>query len=268
MRHALVAFATLAVLYGAVAQISSPYLPRRVWMGAHYIENVEFLPTYGSLATETVFLLRSGTLMGGVLVSGGRVLAGVLAGTTVGLVVGLAAAAEPRMGALLLPWVTLVRFAAALALLPLYVLWFGVGELARILLITTGVGAVVSLGVLQGASGVPRVYLEAAAVLGLPRAMTWRRVVLPCALPEIFSSVRIGVALAWTTMVVAELIDPHSPSLGYLLTLAATYPRVSTIVIGIVAIGLVVLASDRLLLAVHGRATGWMARREAHAHLA
>jgi len=255
------------MLYGAVAQISSPYLPRRVWMGAHYIEDVEFLPTYGSLATEMVFLLRSGTLVGGILVSGGRVLAGLMAGTLVGLSVGLAAVAEPRVGALLLPWVTLVRFAAALALLPLYVLWFGFGESARILLIATGVGAVIFLGVVQGASHVPRVYLESAAVLGFPLPMTLRRVVLPCALPQIFSSLRIGVALAWTTIVVAELVDPQPPSLGYLLTLAATYPRVPTILIGILTIGLLVLASDRVLLAVYGRATGWMERREADARL-
>jgi len=90
-----------------------------------------------------------------------------------------------------------------------------------------------------------------------------RRLVIPAAVPSVLASLRIAVALAWVTMVVAELIKPTMPSLGYLLALAGAYPRVPTMLIGIVTIGALVLASDVLALWVDQRATRWMRRRDA-----
>jgi ABC-type nitrate/sulfonate/bicarbonate transport system permease component len=84
--------------------------------------------------------------------------------------------------------------------------------------------------------------------------------VLPAALPHIFSSLRIGLGLAWVTIVVAELIDARMPSLGYLLTLAGAYPRVPTMVVGIATIGALVLACDLVALWLHARVTRWMRR--------
>jgi len=104
------------------------------------------------------------------------------------------------------------------------------------------------------------VYLEAAAALGASPRFTFRKIVLPAALPHIFGSLRIALGLAWVTIVVAELIDARMPSLGYLLTLAGAYPRVPTMVVGIATIGALVLSFDLLALSMHARATRWMRR--------
>jgi ABC-type nitrate/sulfonate/bicarbonate transport system permease component len=118
-------------------------------------------------------------------------------------------------------------------------------------------------GAFQGVRGIPRVYWEAAAALSAPRNLVLRRIVLPAAMPQILASVRIAIALAWMTVVAAELIKPSMPSLGYLLALAGAYPRVPTIIIALGTIALLVLVSDGLTLAAYRWTTRWMRRRYA-----
>ncbi len=260
VRRAFVSLTALGVLYGVASEIGARVLPRRIWMVAHYIENVELLPPYASLAEEAIFLVRSGILQSSVLVSAARVLSGVLLGSLVGIPLGLAMACAARLQDLVEPWIVFFRFTPALALLPLYVLWFGLGEVSKILLIATGVAIVTLHGAFEGVRSVPRVYVEAATALGAGRRTVLRRIVLPAALPHIVASLRIATALAWVTMVAAELIKPVMPSLGYLLALAGAYPRVPTMMIGIAAIGVLVLASDALALAVYDRSTRWRRR--------
>jgi NitT/TauT family transport system permease protein len=262
LRRALVALAMLVVLYGIAAEAGSGVLPRRMWLGPHYIENVELLPTYASLGDELVYLVQSGLLPRGAAVSTARVLAGLLLGGAVGIPLGLAMARRPRLGQTLAPWVVFLRFTPAMALLPLFVLWFGAGEAPKILLIATAAAVVLREGAEAGVRSVSRVHLDAAMALGAPRALVLRRVVLPAALPHLLSSLRIAVALAWVTMVVAELIAPEMPSLGYLLALSGAYPRVPTMMLGIATIGLLVLATDALALAAYQRSTRWMRRRD------
>jgi ABC-type nitrate/sulfonate/bicarbonate transport system permease component len=109
------------------------------------------------------------------------------------------------------------------------------------------------------------VYLEAARSLGASKRLILRKIVWPAALPQIFSSLRIALGLAWVTVVVAELIKATMPSLGYLLALAGAYPRVPTIAVGIVTIGLLVLACDTAALGCYAVVTRWMKRSPANA---
>ncbi len=260
IRRAALAFAILGVLYGVVAELAAHVLPGRTTIGLQEFE-VELVPTYTSVADEAIFLLRSGLLPWSVAVSSARVLGGLLLGSLVGVPLGLAMALATRFGYLMEPWITFFRFTPALALLPLYVLWFGASEVSRILLIATGVAVVTLQGASEGVLGVPRVYLDAARSLGAPRRAVLGRVVLPAALPHIVSSLRIATALAWVTIVAAELIRPTMPSLGYLLVLSGAYPRVPAIMIAIGTIGGLVLGSDAIAVFGYVRATGWMRRR-------
>ena len=261
IKRAVLAFVVVAILYGIAAQVGGAYLPRRVWWIAHHVDNVELLPTYASLADETVFLVQSGTLPRGVVVSTGRVVAGLLVGVVVGVAAGLSMAWMTHVDDILTPWVTLVRYTPALALRPLYVLWFGLGETSRVLLVATAVSPVMVLGVYQGVRTLPRVYLDAATLMGAPGPMILARVVLPGAFPYILTSFRIAVGLAWVTIVAAELVAPTIPSLGYLLAVAAAFPRVPTIIVGVATIGGLVLLSDAITLGFYRAATQWMPRR-------
>lgn len=259
-RRAVIALLAAFALYGLAAQLGRGRLPDRVWLGAHYVENVQLLPTLHSLADEGGYLLQSRILPDSVAVSTRRVLIGLVLGSAIGVLLGLLTGWAARAEALVDPWVTLFRFTPALALLPLYVVWFGYGETSKVLLIATNVAAMTLLGAHQGVRGVPQVYLDAAASLGANGWLRFRKIVLPAAFPAIFASIRIAAGLAWVTIVVAELIDPKMPSLGYLLALAGAYPRVPTMLLAIATVGALVLVFDLLLLLLHARATRWIGR--------
>jgi len=260
MRRAAVALGALVVLYGIAAELGRGRLPDRIWMGSHYVDNIQLLPTWRSLAEEGAFLLESDILASSVAASTRRVLAGLLLGSLVGILLGLATGWAWRLEALADPWVTFFRFTPALALLPLFVTWFGYGELSKVLLIASSVAVVTLLGAHHGVRTVPRAYIDAATSLGAGRSLLFRRVVLPFALPHIFASVRVATGLAWVTIVVAELIDAKMPSLGYLLALSGAYPRVPTMLIALATVGALVLAFDLVLLLIHARSTRWMRR--------
>jgi ABC-type nitrate/sulfonate/bicarbonate transport system permease component len=260
VRRTVVALVTLAALYGIAAEIGRGRLPDRIWLGAHYVENVQLLPTWRSLLEEGAFFVESGILWSSIAVSTRRVLIGLVLGSVAGVLLGLLTGSGRRLASLADPWVTFFRFTPALALLPLYVVWFGYGEASKILLIATNVAVITLLGAHQGVRGVPSVYLDAAASLGAGRWLRFRKIVLPMAFPSILASIRIAAGLAWVTIVVAELIDARMPSLGYLLTLAGAYPRVPSMLIGIATVGALVLVFDLLALLLYARATRWMER--------
>ena len=260
VRRAAVSLLALAVLYGIAAEIGRGRLPDRVWMGAHYVENVQLLPTWRSLYEEGEFLLESKILVSSIAVSTRRVSIGLVLGSVAGILLGLLTGWATRVESLADPWVTFFRFTPALALLPLYVVWFGYGETSKVLLIATSVAVITLLGAHQGVRGVPRVYLDAANSLGASGWLRFKKVVLPAAFPSIFASVRIAAGLAWVTIVVAELIDARMPSLGYLLALSGAYPRVPQMLIGVATVGALVLVFDGLALLLHARATRWMER--------
>ena len=260
LRRALVALLALIAICGIAAEIGRGRLPDRIWMGSHYVENVQLLPTFGALAEEGTFLLESRILAESIVASSRRVLIGVLLGAVIGILLGLGTGWAARFAYLADPWVTLFRFTPALALLPLYVAWFGYGETSKVLLIATGVAVVALLGAHQGVRGVPRAYLDAAASLGAGKRLVFRRIVLPLALPAILASLRIAIALAWVTIVVAELIDAKMPSLGYLLALSGAYPRVPQMLIALATLAALVLVFDFAVLLLHARATHWMKR--------
>src|SRR5262249_2894379 len=211
LRRALVAIGALAVLYGIAAQIGQKWLPHRIWMDVHYIDDVELLPTYRSLGEELVFLLQSGILPSSIAVSTGRILIGFFLGACAGILLGVATGRSRRIEDLAEPWVTFLRFTPALALLPLYVVWFGYGEPSKVLLIATNVAVVTLLGAHQGVRGVPRVYLDSAASLGAGSWLRFRKVVLPAAFPSIFASVRIPAGLALVVLSIAQFIPPKLP---------------------------------------------------------
>ena len=260
VRRAIIGLVALTALYGLAAEIGHGRLPTRLWMGSHYVDNVQLLPTFRSLGEEGTFLLESRILPDSVVASSRRVLLGLLVGSLAGILLGLATGWATRLEYLTDPWVTFFRFTPALALLPLFVVWFGYGEASKVLLIAASVSVITLLGAHHGVRRVPRVYLDAAAALGASPGLRFRKIILPLAFPSIFSSVRIAAGLAWVTIVVAELIDARMPSLGYLLALSGAYPRVPTMMIGIATIGALVLVFDLAALLLHARATRWMRR--------
>lgn len=135
-----------------------------------------------------------------------RILLALLAAVLIGIPVGIAMGISPMVRGILDPVIELYRPVPPLAYLPLMVIWFGIGETSKILLIYLAIFAPVAMSALAGVKSAQQVRIRAAQSLGASRAQVLWFVILPGALPEILTGIRIGLGVGWSTLVAAELI--------------------------------------------------------------
>lgn len=135
-----------------------------------------------------------------------RIVIALLAAVLLGVPVGIAMGLSPTMRGILDPIIELYRPVPPLAYLPLMVIWFGIGETSKILLIYLAIFAPVAMSALAGVKSAQQVRVRAAQSLGASRTQVLWFVILPGALPEILTGLRIGLGVGWSTLVAAELI--------------------------------------------------------------
>ncbi|WP_446326077.1 ABC transporter permease subunit [Burkholderia pseudomallei] len=156
------------------------------------------------------------------------------------------------------PIVEFYRPIPPLAYLPLMVVWFGIGDASKILLIYLTMFAPLAIATAAGASGVSESRLRAAASLGATRVQLLRHVVLPSALPDILTGVRIALGAGWSTLVAAELIAA-TRGLGFMVYSASRFLVTDVVIAGILVIGAIALALEIGLRALQRRLTPWRA---------
>ncbi|GLR07847.1 taurine transporter subunit [Mixta theicola] len=179
-------------------------------------------------------------------------LAAVLIGVPTGIVMGLSATAR----GILDPLIELYRPVPPLAYLPLMVIWFGIGETSKILLIYLAIFAPVALSTLQGVRNAQQVRLRAAQSLGASRWQLLRLVILPGALPEILTGLRIGLGVGWSTLVAAELIAA-TRGLGFMVQSAGEFLATDVVLAGILVIALIAFGLELGLRTLQRRLTPW-----------
>ncbi|EEV6081901.1 taurine ABC transporter permease TauC [Escherichia coli] len=134
-----------------------------------------------------------------------RIVLALLAAVVIGIPVGIAMGLSPTVRGILDPVIELYRPVPPLAYLPLMVIWFGIGETSKILLIYLAIFAPVAMSALAGVKSAQQVRIRAAQSLGASRAQVLWFVILPGALPEILTGLRIGLGVGWSTLVAAEI---------------------------------------------------------------
>lgn len=154
------------------------------------------------------------------------------------------------------PWLQFARMIPPIALIPLVIVFFGIGELAKVSVIAAAVFFVSVITCYQGIRMIDAVLIRAGRVLGAKGVALFWRVTLPAALPAILTAARLGIATGWTTLVAAELIAA-SHGLGFMITQAGQYFDLPTVYLGIGVIGLLGLGMDRLVVYVDRRLIGW-----------
>ncbi|MCW2888377.1 MAG: sulfonate transport system permease protein [Streptosporangiaceae bacterium] len=213
-------------------------------------------PTPAQVLTEAVRLLGSGELLGNLAVSLVRVLKGLAIGLSIGLVFGLFAGLA-RLGEDIIDApVQAVRMLPHLALVPLFIIWFGIGETSKVSLIAIGVIFPLYINVFHGIRGVDERLVESAKSCGLGRLQLIRKVVLPGALPQILVGLRQSLGIAWLSLVVAEQ-SATSSGIGYLINQATQFMRTDTVFVVLVVYALLGLGTDLLVRAVEHRALSW-----------
>lgn len=176
-----------------------------------------------------------------------RVVTGFAIGTLLGVAIGILVGHFPHFAKLVDPLIQALRPIPIAAWLPLAIVWFGIGDKPGIFLIVIGVFFPVFLNTVHGVKFTPTVLVRAARMLGAGPWELLRLVILPAALPNIFTGVRIGLGLAWVCVVISELLGV-SAGLGFLIWDAQTYLRTDQVIVGMIVIGTVGTLTDRVLL--------------------
>jgi NitT/TauT family transport system permease protein len=180
---------------------------------------------------------------------------GIVLGVPIGLLIGYYRAADAVLG----PIFSFIRPVPPIAFIPLAILYFGIGELPKVLLIGAAAFWYVVLNTSNGVRSVPVDLIRAALNLGVRPHQLMFRVVLPASLPHIMTGVKTATALSWAIVVAAELVAAQM-GLGYLIMDAATFFRVPYVYLGIIIIGIIGLALEFLTNIVESRWLHWRGR--------
>ncbi|HWK45230.1 MAG TPA: ABC transporter permease subunit [Stellaceae bacterium] len=201
-------------------------------------------------------LLLSGELPYHLLVSLRRVVIGLGLGVTTGGLLAIAAGLSRRGEDIVDAPMQMLRTLPFLALVPLFILWFGIGEVPKIGLVALGSTFPVYLTLFAGIRGVDPKLVEAGRVFGLDqRGLIWN-VILPGALPSALVGLRYSLGVAWLSLVVAEQINATA-GIGYLINDARDFLRTDVIVVGLLVYALLGLLADALVRTVERRALAW-----------
>ena len=185
-----------------------------------------------------------------------RVLGGFVLAAIVAVPLGIAMGAHKGVEAFLEPFVSFCRYLPASAFIPLLILWAGLGELQKILVIFIGSVFQIILMVAVIVGNARKDLVEAAYTLGATPTGIVRRVLIPGAAPDIAETLRLVLGWAWTYVIVAELIGSSS-GIGHMITDSQALLNTGQIIFGIIVIGLIGLVSDSLFKAANRRLFGW-----------
>ncbi|WP_428956964.1 ABC transporter permease [Streptomyces sp. cg35] len=235
-----------------------PLLLLAVWAAgsAAGLIDARSLPAPWVIAGTAGDLLADGRLQSHFTTSAQRALLGLAFGTVAGLLLALVSGLS-RIGEGLVDGpVQIKRAIPSLALIPLLVLWFGIGETMKVVTIALGVFVPIYIHTHNGLRTIDNRYAELAETVRLNRLRFIRHVVLPGALPGFLLGLRFGVTAAWLALVVVEQVNATS-GIGYMMELARTYGQTDVIIVGLVVYGLLGLVSDALVRLVERRALSW-----------
>jgi taurine transport system permease protein len=185
-----------------------------------------------------------------------RVFAAFALAVGIGIPVGVAMGVSRVARGFFDPLIEFYRPLPPLAYLPLMVIWFGIGELSKIILLFLAIFAPVALSARAGVRSVSQEQIQAARSMGASSSQVILHVIVPGALPEILVGLRIGMGVGWTTLVAAEMVAADA-GLGKMVFNASNFLRTDIVILGILVIGFVAYAFEMLMRWVERRAVPW-----------
>lgn len=251
-----------------VAKFGLGFLTIAVIVGAYWIytlqpqANQTLTPPPPKVVAALWTAIANGSLVTNIGWSLFRVVIGFVIGVVLAVLMGCTAGWFRYAGYILNPIIEAVRPIPALAYIPLIIVWVGIDEPARILIIVLAAFKPTVVNTRQGMKEVPNIYVEAAESLGASRMTTFWRVAFPNAIPYIMSGMRNGLAAGFLALVAAELIA-SSNGLGFLISNAGQNLQIDVVLMGIVVIGVVATLLDALAVRAQTYLTRWSEVRQA-----
>lgn len=201
-------------------------------------------------------MLENGSLWKNILASVGRVIKGYLIGALLGFVIGALNGLFKTVNRALLAIIAIVRPIPPIALIPFLILWLGIGEASKITIIVIGSFWPVLLNTMQGIQETDPKLLEVASAFGKKKIIVLLKIILPSAVPSIFTGLRLGISQAWTCVVTAEMIAA-SAGVGYLIQYARELVQPDLLLLGIITIGVIGLFIDFIVIFLQKKIVYW-----------
>lgn len=240
-----------------LVRLASPLVLLLGWQVASGtgLVSAQKLPAPVTVWRAAIEVAGNGQLGDGLVVSLRRMVIGFVIGAAIGAVLGILAGLLGPADTAIDPVVQMIRNVPLFGVIPLLILWFGIGELPKLVLIALAAGLPIYVNVHAGIRETDPQLVEAASALGYSRWQRLRHVILPAAVPHTLVGVRIGVASAWLALVVAETIATDS-GIGYMINSARDFLRTDIVIVGLLGYALVGLVMDTLVRL----AEGWLLR--------
>ena len=213
-----------------------------------------FLPPFSTVMGELIHLIASGVLTDHLLSSGFRVLIGLCAGSIAGVILGIVMGWNETMNRTLHPVLSLLYPIPALGWLPLLMIWVGIGEMLPILIIFICSFFPILYNTVTGIRGVNRDYIKAAKTLGASDIRILMTVLLPIALPNIFTGLRLEAGMAWRVIIAAEMVAIPT-GIGALMMKAESLMRIDIIIVCLMILSVICFSIERLFLYIELRLT-------------
>ncbi|GAB3251705.1 ABC transporter permease [Alteromonas gracilis] len=205
---------------------------------------------------RAIELVQAGTLGSATLVSLQRVALGFTIGATIALCLAVPAGLSRFAEDVVDPPMQMLRTLPHFGLIPLFILWFGIGEVPKLALIAMGVAFPLYLNTFAGIRNIDRRYTEAARAMHLTWGQRLRHVVLPGALPQALTGLRQSLGIAWLSLIVAETVGADA-GLGHMINQAREFLQTDVIVVGLVVYSLLGLATDGIVRFIERKALAW-----------
>ena len=222
-----------------------------------------FWPSMGAVWEQLVAISSEGyrqfTLFEHITASLTRVLAGFFFGCLVGIPLGIALSLSRTMNRLFDPIVEFFRPMPPLALIPLVILWLGIEESAKVFLLFLAAIWIMALATRSGVLATNLAKIHAAYTLNANRMQILFKVILPNALPEIFTGMRVSMGVCWGTVVAAELVAAEK-GVGMMIMVASKFLATDIVVLGIIIIGLVAYAIDLVMRYLETKLIPWRSK--------
>jgi sulfonate transport system permease protein len=200
--------------------------------------------------------ISSGQLFIDLGVSLGRVFKGYLIAAVLGVTIGTLIGVSRIFDEVLSPTLHAIRAIPMMAWLPLIILWCGIGESSKIVIIVLSAFFPIMINTIGGITDTPQQYIEVARLGKMSPLRTFGKVYLPSAIPQIFVGLRLGLSISWIALVAAELLAANS-GIGFRIADARIKIRPEVIFMGIIVIGIVGIIMDKILTTIVKRATRW-----------
>ena len=214
--------------------------------------NAKFLPPPSAVIAAAGDMIAHQKFLWHAWISTLRVWAAFLLAALMAVPIGMLMSSYRVVGAALEPTIDFIRYLPVPALVPLSIIWFGIGETTKIFLLWLGTFFQLVLMVADSTRRVPAEYIETAATLGLNPRQIMTTVSFRAMLPELVDSLRITLGWCWTYLIIAEIVAADS-GIGFVIWTARRYIKTPEVMAGVVAIGVIGLLTDQLLRLAHRR---------------